>query len=67
MFELFEKVRVISQDLVGTIVDISEINGVTKYIVESDVEFEETDTNHDRFPLFYCTEEEFEKVDGSHE
>ena len=67
MFELFEKVRVISEDLVGTIVEICDKNGETNYFIESDVEFEETDTNHDRFPLFYCTEEELEKVDETHE
>ncbi len=63
MFELFEKVRIISKDLVGTIVDVGTLGGKVNYIVESDVEFEETDDNCDRFPLFFCTEEEIEKVD----
>ena len=34
MFELYEKVKIISKNLIGTIVDISEING-EKYIIES--------------------------------
>ncbi len=67
MFELFEKVRIISQDLIGTIVDISEINGVTDYVVESDKEGPIPGGYGDRWPLFDCTEEELEKVDRSHE
>lgn len=63
MFELFERVRIISNNLIGTIVDIYEANGTTKYIVESDEEYPECADDDDRFPLFYCTEKDIEKVE----
>lgn len=63
MFELFEKVRIISKDLVGTIVDVRENNGKTKYIVESDEEGERPDGFGGIFPLFDCEEKDIEKVE----
>ena len=63
VFELFEKVRIISKDLIGTIVDISETDGKTKYVVESDVKGKRLDGFGGIYPLFDCTEEDIEKVE----
>lgn len=61
MFELYEKVRIVSRDLIGTIIDISENNGITDYVVESDKECPISGGYGDRFPLFDCTEESLKK------
>ena len=63
MFELFEKVRIISKDLIGTIVDISETDGKTEYVVESDVKGKRPDGFGGIYSLFDCTEEDIEKVE----
>lgn len=63
MFELFEKVRIISKDLIGTIVDISETDGKTEYVVESDVKGKRLDGFGGIYSLFDCTEEDIEKVE----
>ena len=55
MFELYEEVIILSNGLTGTIVDISAINGKTKYTVESDIKGKVSGGYGDIYPLFDCT------------
>ena len=63
MFKLYEKVKIISKNLIGTIVDISEINGEKNYVVESDEKGKRADGYGGIYPLFDCRESEIEKID----
>ena len=60
-FELFSKVRIKKNGMIGVVVDISEKNGVTWYIVEGgeDDRYEGAYPDSDSpFPLFDCTYDE---------
>lgn len=61
MFNLFEKVKIKSKNLIGTIVDIS--NDANLITVESDTEyFNDPDGYGERWPLFNCEENDLEKI-----
>ncbi len=60
MFELYDKVKIRSSTVVGTIVDISDIYGNTAYIVESDTE-DTAGGYGGKWKLFDCTESDIEK------
>ncbi len=62
MFELNDKVRIISKDLICTVVDVSTHDGKNIYIVESDVKGKRDDGYGGIYPLFDCFEEELEKI-----
>lgn len=61
MFELYEKVKIKSSGIVGTIIDISIINDSANYVVESDKK-NVTDGYGGDWKLFDCSEEEIEKI-----
>lgn len=61
MFELYDKVRIKSNGIIGTIVDISAINGASMYVVESDKKNIEGGYGGD-WKLFDCREKEIEKI-----
>lgn len=63
-YELEDRVKVLKNGVVGEIIDISEINGVTNYIVESETEGEREDSDfmNARWPLYRCTKKDIAKV-----
>lgn len=61
MFSLYDKVRIKSNDLIGTIVDISVINGKNIYIIESDTP-DIQEGYGGKWKLFDCSLEEIESV-----
>lgn len=63
MFEMFDKVKIKSKDLIGTIVDIRESQNTVIYTVESDVKGKRSDGYGGIYPLFDCTEYEITKVE----
>ncbi|MCM1055548.1 MAG: hypothetical protein NC394_08505 [Bacteroides sp.] len=62
MIKLFEKVKIKSENLIGTVVDISNKNGKMVFIVESDTEGEIEGRSGGIFPLYDCSEDEIEKI-----
>lgn len=62
MFELFEKVRIKNINLPGTIVDISNDEDKTTFVVESDVKGKREDGYGGDYPLYWCKEDEIEKI-----
>ncbi|MCH5206565.1 MAG: hypothetical protein J1F09_06395 [Oscillospiraceae bacterium] len=64
MFSMNDKVRILKNDLIGTVVDISEEDGETRYIVESDTPFSEGGYGG-KWKLFDCCGEELARVDDS--
>lgn len=60
MFELYDRVKIRSSMVVGTIVDISDIDGKTVYIVESDTE-DTAGGYGGKWKLFDCTDGDIEK------
>lgn len=62
MYEIYEKVRIIKKDIVGTIVDINKKKGSYIYIVESDKKgyVDDKDAYPSLWPLYDCKEEEIE-------
>lgn len=62
MFKQNDKVRIISKNLICTVVDVSTYDGKSVYIVESDVKGKRTDGYGGIYPLFDCAEDELEKV-----
>lgn len=61
MFKLYDNVRIISNGITGTIVDISTINGKTNYVVESNTS-NVSEGYGGKWKLFDCTEIEIEKI-----
>ena len=61
MFEIYDKVRIKQNNIIGTIVDVSSINSVTTYIVESDVKYT-SDGYGDKWKLYDSTADDIEKV-----
>jgi len=62
MLNMFDKVRILSKDLNGTIVDIRKSNNETIYTVESDTKGKRSDGYGGIFPLFDCKENEIAKI-----
>lgn len=61
MFELYDKVKIKSNMVVGTIVDKSDINGKTNYVVESDKKGTVGGYGGE-WKLYDCNENEIEKM-----
>lgn len=61
MFELYDKVRIKTSMVIGTIVDISNINGFLNYVVESDEKSASGGYGGD-WKLFDCSKDEIEKI-----
>lgn len=61
MFELYDKVRIKTSMLIGTIVDISNINGHLNYVVESDIKNVVGGYGGD-WKLFDCSKDEIEEI-----
>lgn len=61
MFELYEEVRIKSNMVIGTIVDISNINGHLNYIVESNTK-NISDGYGGDWKLFDCSKDDIEKI-----
>ena len=61
MFKLYEKVKIKSNGIIGTIVDISIIDKNANYVVESD-EKDVSDGYGGKWKLFDCSEEEIESI-----
>lgn len=61
MFELYDKVKIKANMIVGTIVDISSIDGKINYVVESDAEYV-TKGYGGKWKLFDCSENDIEKI-----
>lgn len=62
MINLFDKVMIKSENLIGTVVDIRYSDGKTIFTVESDVEGEIKGRDGGIFPLFDCLENEIESA-----
>lgn len=62
MINLFDKVLIKSENLIGTVVDIRDSSGKTVFTVESDTEGEIDGRDGGIFPLFDCLESEIESV-----
>ena len=62
MFDLFDKVRILKNGIVGTIVDISPVDGSTQYIVESDTP-NVSGGYGGKWKLFDCFAEELQRLD----
>lgn len=61
MFDVYDKVKIKATGLIGTIVDVSIINGKKNYVVESDIEYVSGGYG-DRWKLFDCFASEIEKI-----
>lgn len=61
MFELYDKVKIKLNSIVGTIVDKSDINGKTNYVVESDTKGTVGGYGSE-WKLYDCNENEIEKM-----
>ena len=61
MFELYEKVIIKSNLVIGTIIDKSDINGKTTYVVESDTKGTLGGYGGE-WKLFDCDDDEIEKM-----
>lgn len=62
MLNMYDKVRILSKDLIGTIVDIRKSGNETIYTVESDTKGKRSDGYGGVFPLFDCKENEIVKA-----
>lgn len=62
MFDLFDKVVIKKNGVIGTIVDVSESDGRSIFIVESDEKGKRNDGYGGIFPLFDCTIDDIEKA-----
>ncbi len=60
MFEIYDNVRIKSNGVIGTIVDISTVNGNTNYVVESSTENISVGYGG-KWKLFDCGESDIEK------
>jgi len=65
MIHEYDKVRIVRTGVIGEVIDISDVDGNKRYIVESDEKgipggwWEDPDA----WSLFTCTEEELERID----
>ena len=63
MFNLFDKVKIKSSGIIGTIVDKESSNGKAKYIVESDTYVNPSGKPYGGdWPLFDCVDEDLVAV-----
>ena len=60
MFNIYDKVFIISNKVNGVIIDIFEADGETIFTVESNIE--SSDEYGTLYPLFYCKKNEIKKV-----
>ncbi len=61
MFKLYEEVRIKKFSITGTIVDISNINGIIMYVIGSDIRNISSGYGGD-WKLIDCHEDEIEKI-----
>ena len=62
MFKLDDTVRIKNSGIVGTITDISCAGGTTTYVIDTDDGDDEEDTFGSMTAVFYCSENDIEKV-----
>ena len=62
MFKLDDTVRIKKSGIVGTITDISCAGGTTTYVIDTDDGDDEEDTFGSMPAVFYCSENDIEKV-----
>lgn len=62
MFKLDDTVRIKKSGIVGTITDISCAGGTTTYVIDTDDGDDEEDTFGSMTVVFYCSENDIEKV-----
>lgn len=62
MFKLDDTVRIKKSGIVGTITDISCASGATTYVIDTDDGDDEEDTFGSMTAVFYCSENDIEKV-----
>ena len=62
MLELYDKVKIKGNGIVGQIIDISERKNGRVYVVESDTKGRVDGAYPSEWPLFDCRENELEKV-----
>lgn len=62
MFKLDDTVRIKKSGIVGTITDISCAGGTTTYVIDTDDGDDEEDTFGSMTAVFYCYENDIEKV-----
>lgn len=60
--KLYDTVRIISENIVGTIVDISKRNGKVYYTVESSVKGTVEGKDGGTWPLYDCEKEDIEML-----
>lgn len=58
----FEKVRIINNGMIGTVVDISKINGDNVYLIESNTKTYDIDGNIE-YKIYDCKDGEIEPID----
>ncbi len=62
MFKLDDTVRIKKSGIVGTITDISCAGGTTTYVIDTDDGDDGEDTFGSMTAVFYCSENDIEKV-----
>ena len=62
MFKMDDTVRIRKTGVVGSITDISCAGGSTVYVIDTDTGDDEEGGFGGMYSVFYCTEEELEKV-----
>ena len=62
MFKLDDTLRIKKSGFVGTITDISCAGGTTTYVIDTDDGDDEEDTFGSMTAVFYCSENDIEKV-----
>ena len=61
VFEEYERVKINQSGVTGIIVDKAVIDGVAKYIVESDT-FNENAPHGGEWPLYHCNEDDLSPI-----
>lgn len=62
LFSEYEEVRIKSTGIVGTIVDVTQRNGIPHYVVESSISGPLPGGYGDKWPLFDCDEGDIEEI-----
>lgn len=64
MLELFDHVRILRNGVTGQIVDVCGAGNSARFVVESDAEnVDETADYPCKWSLYYCQEDELEKIE----